>query len=101
MVRLSESVGHEELDRFIEIIHVDADHRVLSVTVRDVYMKAVFVLHTYVRGIDLADILFDMVPLKTEILKNLEANDIDVNAPKVVRKPRRKLSELPGQMTFF
>ena len=34
-------------------------------------------------------------------LIDLEANEIDVNAPKVVRKSRRKLSELPGQMTFF
>ena len=36
-----------------------------------------------------------------QILRNLEANEIDVNAPKAVRKSRRKLSELPGQMTFF
>ena len=36
-----------------------------------------------------------------QILKNLEANDLDVNAPKVVRKPRKKLSDLPGQMTLF
>ena len=36
-----------------------------------------------------------------QILKNLEANDLDVNAPKMVRKPRRKLSDLPGQMTLF
>jgi len=35
------------------------------------------------------------------ILKNLEANEIDVNAPKAVKKPRKKLSEMPGQMTFF
>ena len=32
-----------------------------------------------------------------QILKNLEANDLDVNAPKVVRRPRKKLSDLPGQ----
>ncbi|MGN0847675.1 MAG: DNA mismatch repair protein MutS [Kiritimatiellia bacterium] len=36
-----------------------------------------------------------------QILKNLEANDLDVDAPKLVRKPRRKLSDLPGQMTLF
>ena len=36
-----------------------------------------------------------------EILRNLEANDLDVNAPKVVRRPRKKLSDLPGQMTLF
>ena len=36
------------------------------------------------------------------ILKNLEANELDVNDPvKMVRKPRRRLSEMPGQMTFF
>ena len=43
----------------------------------------------------------EVVARASEILKNLEANDIDVNAAKAVRKPRRKLSELPGQMTFF
>jgi DNA mismatch repair protein MutS len=43
----------------------------------------------------------EVVQRAAEILKNLEANDIDVNAPKAVRKPRRKLSEFPGQMTFF
>ena len=36
-----------------------------------------------------------------EILRNLEANDLDVNAPKVVRRPRKKLSDIPGQMTLF
>ncbi len=36
-----------------------------------------------------------------QILQNLEANELDVNAPKVVRSPRRKLSDLPGQMTLF
>ena len=43
----------------------------------------------------------EVVDRAAQILKNLEANDIDVNAPKIVKKPRRKLSELPGQMTFF
>ena len=43
----------------------------------------------------------EVVERAKEILKNLEANEIDVNAPKVVRRSRRKLSELPGQMTFF
>ena len=43
----------------------------------------------------------EVVDRAAEILKNLEANDIDVNAPRPVRKPRRRLSELPGQMTFF
>ena len=36
-----------------------------------------------------------------QILKNLEANDLDVNAPKLVRRPRKKLSDLPGQMSLF
>ena len=43
----------------------------------------------------------EVVTRAAQVLKNLEANEIDVNAPKVVRKSRRKLSELPGQMTFF
>jgi DNA mismatch repair protein MutS len=44
----------------------------------------------------------EVVKRAGEILKNLEANEIDVNArEKVVRRPRKKLSELPGQMTFF
>ena len=43
----------------------------------------------------------EVVKRASEILRNLEANEIDVNAAKVVRRPRRRLSELPGQMTFF
>ena len=43
----------------------------------------------------------EVVERAEQILKNLEANDIDVNAQKVVRKPRKRLSEMPGQMTFF
>ena len=43
----------------------------------------------------------EVVNRASEILKNLEANDIDVNRPKAVKKPRKKLSEFPGQMTFF
>ena len=43
----------------------------------------------------------EVVDRAKQILHNLEANEIDVNAQKVVRKPRRRLSELPGQMTFF
>ena len=43
----------------------------------------------------------EVVTRASQILKNLEANDIDVNAQKVVRKPRKKLTEMPGQMTFF
>ena len=44
----------------------------------------------------------EVVNRAAEILGNLEAADIDVNAKgRAVRKPRRRLSELPGQMTFF
>ena len=44
----------------------------------------------------------EVVDRAAQILKNLEANEIDVNSPqKIVRRPRKKLSELPGQMTFF
>lgn len=63
----------------------------------------------------------EVVTRAAQILKNLEANDIDVNgcggasgasvasgsarsvgaSSGYVRKPRKKLSEMPGQMTFF
>ncbi len=44
----------------------------------------------------------EVVARAGEILSNLEANEIDVSGQsRVVRRPRRKLSELPGQMTFF
>ena len=44
----------------------------------------------------------EVVARASQILKNLEANELDVNAPaKVVRRPRRKIHEMPGQMTFF
>ncbi len=43
----------------------------------------------------------EVVARAGEILRNLEANELDVNAPKAVRKPRRRLSDMPGQMTFF
>ena len=44
----------------------------------------------------------EVVDRAAQILKNLEANEIDVTSPqKAVRKPRKKLSEMPGQMTFF
>ncbi len=42
-----------------------------------------------------------VVERATVILKNLEANDLDVEADKMVRRPRRRLSDLPGQMTLF
>ena len=45
----------------------------------------------------------EVVARAGEILRNLEANEIDVNGggARAVRKPRRRLSELPGQMTFL
>ena len=43
----------------------------------------------------------EVVARAGEILKNLEANELDVNAPKALRRPRKRLSDLPGQMTFF
>ena len=43
----------------------------------------------------------EVVNRATEILANLEANEIEVMGRTPVRKPRRKMSELPGQMTFF
>ena len=43
----------------------------------------------------------EVVDRAAQILKNLEANDIEVNAQKAVKRPRKRLSELPGQMTFF
>ena len=72
MVWLSEAMRHEELDRFIEIIHVDADHRVLSVTLRNVNIKAVFVLHSDVRGFYFADILLYMVLFESQLLEKLD-----------------------------
>ena len=42
-----------------------------------------------------------VVDRASQILKNLEANDLDVEAAKIVRRPRKKLSDLPGQMTLF
>ncbi len=49
----------------------------------------------------------EVVDRAAEILRNLESNEIDVNgsgkpeARQAVRKPRKRLSEYPGQMTFF
>ncbi len=43
-----------------------------------------------------------VVDRATLILQNLESNALDVNAPnKLVRQPRKKISDIPGQMTFF
>ncbi len=44
----------------------------------------------------------EVVKRAAEILGNLESNEIDVDGKaKAARKARRKLSEIPGQMTFF
>ena len=48
----------------------------------------------------------EVVDRAAEILRNLEASEIDVNgkaqvAQQAVRRPRKRLSEYPGQMTFF
>ena len=44
----------------------------------------------------------EVVARATDILKNLEAAEIDMNgASRIVRKPRKRLSELPGQMAFL
>ncbi|MBO7721029.1 MAG: DNA mismatch repair protein MutS [Kiritimatiellae bacterium] len=43
----------------------------------------------------------EVVDRAAQILANLEANELDVNSRRTVRKPRRRLSEIPGQMTFF
>jgi DNA mismatch repair protein MutS len=50
---------------------------------------------------EMAGLPKEVVGRAREILANLEANEIDVEASKIVRKPRRKLSDVPGQMTFF
>jgi DNA mismatch repair protein MutS len=42
-----------------------------------------------------------VVDRASRILANLEANDLDVDAAKIVRRPRKKLSDIPGQMTLF
>ncbi|MBO5939790.1 MAG: DNA mismatch repair protein MutS, partial [Kiritimatiellae bacterium] len=42
-----------------------------------------------------------VVDRASKILENLEANELDVNASKIVRRPRKKLSDIPGQMTLF
>ena len=44
----------------------------------------------------------EVVKRASEILSNLEANEIDVDGyAQAQRKSRRKLAEVPGQMTFF
>lgn len=44
----------------------------------------------------------EVVARASEILKNLESSEIDASGERrAVRRPRRKLSELPGQMTFL
>lgn len=43
----------------------------------------------------------EVVERATKILAGLEANELEVDARKTVRKPRKRLSEVSGQMTFF
>ena len=43
----------------------------------------------------------EVVVRAAEILRNLEANELEVAGRGPVRKPRRRLSDIPGQMTFF
>ena len=44
----------------------------------------------------------EVVARASEILKNLESSEIDASGERrLARKTRRKLSELPGQMSFF
>ena len=44
----------------------------------------------------------EVVKRANEILTNLESADLDIDAEaRPVRRPRKKLSELPGQMEFF
>ena len=43
----------------------------------------------------------EVVDRAAQILKTLESNEIEVNAQRPVRRPHKRLSELPGQMTFF
>ena len=43
----------------------------------------------------------EVVVRASEILKNLEANELEVVGRSPVRKPSKRLAELPGQMTFF
>ena len=49
----------------------------------------------------MAGLPVEVVDRAEKILENLEANDLDVDAPKIVRRPRKKLSDIPGQMTLF
>ncbi len=43
----------------------------------------------------------EVVERAKTILENLESNEVDVVKPRTVKRPRRPLSELPGQMSFF
>jgi DNA mismatch repair protein MutS len=43
----------------------------------------------------------EVVKRAEEVLVNLEANELDVHGSKILKRPRRKLSDLPGQMTFL
>ena len=54
-----------------------------------------------IHGGKMAGLPDEVVSRASEILQTLEANDIEVIGRTPARKPRRRLSELPGQMTFF
>ena len=42
-----------------------------------------------------------IVSRANQILENLEANDLNPDAPRIVRAPRKKIGDLPGQMLLF
>ena len=43
----------------------------------------------------------EVVSRAGEILKNLEESDLDINGRPTRRAIRKRLSDLPGQMTFW
>ena len=49
----------------------------------------------------LAGLPTEVVERAKTILESLEASELDVSKPRIVRKPRQPLSDLPGQMTFL
>lgn len=69
MLRLSEAVHHKKCNRFLKIIHIYANHCVLYITMYNINMMPVRVLHADIRRICSADILFRVAALKTESLK--------------------------------
>ena len=43
----------------------------------------------------------EVVTRAAEILRDLESDEIDITVHRQVRKPGKRLSDCPGQMTFF